>query len=194
MDAWTTVKWSEARQITDLMESPPDDLPEAGVTPQAYYRAARERGDLEAALLFLGQALPRFEGAAWAACRLEELAAEAPPRRADRRVLDLSLRWVGAPSDEHRRAAYAAWLEGEEAGEPVSPERLLAMAVFMSGGSMAPIDLPPVLPPPALSGCLAACVLIVAAHRAPDPRATMTRSLDLGERVAARGLEALPVR
>ena len=190
MESWAKIKWTEACQITDLMELDDAEAPDPGVTPQDYYLATRGREDLETALLFLGQALPRYEGAAWAALQLEEMAGQADLKRPDRQALDLSLRWVGDPSEEHRRAAFTAY---ETAGEG-SPERLLALAVYMTGGSLAPADLPPVLPDPMLSGRLAACALLVAAHRSGDPRAVLLRSLELGEQVAARGLEALPVR
>ena len=165
-------------------------MPDPGVTPQDYYRNAREREDLETAVLFLGHALPRYEGAAWAAHRLGEMAASCSLGQADRQALDHSLRWVGEPSEEHRRAAFRAHETATDGG----PERLLSLAVFMTGGSLAPADLPPVLPEPALSGRLAACALIVAAHRSGDARTALLRSLELGEKVAARGLDALPIR
>lgn len=190
MEAWATIKWTEARQITDLMELADVEAPDPGVTPQDYYLKTREREEFETAVLFLGQALPRYEGTAWAAHRLEEMAGSFILERADRQALDHSLRWVGEPCEEHRRAAFTAY----EMATRDSPERLLSLAVFMTGGSLAPADLPPVLPEPALSGRLAACALILAAHRSGDPRAALLQSLDLGEKVAARGLEALPVQ
>src|SRR4051812_28959613 len=125
MEAWAAIKWTEARQITDLMELDGAEAPEPGVTPQDYYLMAREREELETATLFLGQALPRYEGAAWAAHQLEEMARCCDLRRADRQALDHSLRWVGEPSEEHRRAAFSAY----EMATRDSPERLLSLAV-----------------------------------------------------------------
>jgi hypothetical protein len=190
MDAWSQIKWTEARQILEQMEKDESELPAASVSPREYYDRLRAAGELEEAMLFLGHALPRYESAAWAAHRLEQVAQGTDLGLSDRQLLDYSLRWLGDPSDAHRRAAFEA-CEGS-AGE--SAERLLALAVFMSGGSLAPEDLPPVLPEPGLSGHLAACALIVAAHRCADPHRALLQSLDLGERIASAGLEALSAR
>jgi hypothetical protein len=190
MDEWSQITWTEARQIVDLMEIEEAARPDPEVRPRDHYARLRDSGDLENAMLFLGHALPRFEGAAWAAHRLEELARDTELGTGDRQALDYSLRWVGDPSDEHRRAAFAA----HEAAGAGSAERLLALAVFMTGGSLAPEDLTPVLPEPHLSGRLAASALIVAAHRSGDAQRSMRRSLELGERIADAGLEALSTR
>jgi uncharacterized protein DUF6931 len=52
--------------------------------------------------------------------------------------------WLADPSDEKRRAAFSA---GDRAGF-ATPEGSLALAVFLSEGSLAPPDTPAVAPPP----------------------------------------------
>jgi hypothetical protein len=187
MEEWSKVKWTEARQVAELMGIDEEERPEAGVTPSEHYAKARTSGDLEQAISFLGHALPRHEGVAWAAQLLDEQGRKEKLKPRDRQALDYALRWVGEPNDYHRRAAY----EASEAASEQSAERLLALSVFFSGGSIAPEDLQPVLPAPQLSGRIAASAVIAAAHRSGQAAERMTRALDLGEQVAAKGLEAL---
>jgi len=190
VDDWTNIRWTEAGQIADLMELPREEVPEPDMVPRAFYLAARRRDDLETALSFLAHALPRYDAVAWAARVLERLAAAAPPDPSERQALDHALRWIEDPSDEHRRAAFDA----AESAAAESPERLLALAVFLAGGSLAPADLPAVLPEASLGGRFAACALIAAAHRSGDPNAALAGALDLGEKIAEGGVEALPPR
>jgi hypothetical protein len=57
---------------------------------------------------------------------------------------------------------------------------------------MAPPELQPVLAPPELSGRMAANAIIVAAHRGPaGAEKRLLRALELGEKIADEGLEAL---
>jgi hypothetical protein len=164
-----------------------DALPAPEVSPSAFFAEARQSGDLVTAVNFLGHALPRHEGVAWAAHALDGQTREAALPAANRQLLDLVLRWADEPTDEHRRAAYESReLAGEE-----SPEALLALAAFFSGGSIAPEELAPVLPAPELSGRLAASAVIVGAYRGPDSNAALNRALDMGDRIAAEGLNAL---
>lgn len=187
---WNQIRWTEARQIASLMGADDAALPAAGLSPEDHYRALRATEDRTGAALFLGAALPRLEAVAWAGRVLEQEAAAAPLRPADRQALDHSLRWLGDQSDQSRRAARAA---GETAGES-SAERLLAMSVFFSGGSISEPDLPPIPPAPGITGRCAATAIIVAAGRSAATRnAVMDRALDLGERIAADGTRALEV-
>lgn len=185
--AWNQVRWTEAHQIVSAMGDPDATLPDPGIAPEQHYRATRDGGDRLAAVRFLGHALPRFEALAWAARVLDEQAASTPLTRADRQALEHSLRWLGEPTDAARRAAMDA---ADAAGER-APERMLATAVFFSGGSISAPDLPPVMPAPELAGRLAAVAVTLAAARAGDGVAVLDRALDLGERVAADGVEAL---
>lgn len=189
MDAWNEVRWTEARQVAELMGADEAALPDTGITPAAHYAALRSAGRRDVAISFLGHALPRLEAITWACTILEDAAGERRLTARDRRALDVSLRWLGDPSDECRRAAQDA---ADEAGER-APERVLGMAVFCSGGSVSMPDLPPVLPPPEVAGRLAATAIVMAAYDGPDPVVVLDRALDLGEKIAALGTRAIKV-
>lgn len=184
-DGWPEVRWTEAAQIVELIEDG-SEPPTPDVSPRAHFVALRQAGDRLRAVAFIGHALPRFEALAWAARVLEDEAGQALPQP-DRQALDHALRWLGEPTEAGRREAMAA---GERAGER-SPERTLAFAVFMSGGSLADPDLPPVPPPAHLAGQLAAVAVTVAAYRAAEPDAVLDRALDLGDKLAAHGVRFL---
>lgn len=187
MEKWTKVKWTEARQIAAAMDADAASLPDEGVDPGSYYSNLRSTGELDRALSYLGHALPRYEAVAWAAHMLRQMPSKGPPLPLDRQALDRTLQWIDEPTDEYRRAAYQA----AEVAARESPERLLAMAAFTSGGSIAPPDLPPVNPPQEVCGRIAAAAVLVAAHRSGDAANAIAAALDAGERVAARGVEAL---
>jgi len=186
MDLWTKVKWSEAAQVAEAMELDEESCPKAGLDPQGYFNQLVDAGDLEQAVSFLGHALPRYEAVAWAARFLEKHSHRTKLPRRDQQTLDRVLRWLDDPSDEFRREAFDA----SEGASTDSAERLLAMSVFLSGGSVAPIDLPAVAPPQALCGRLAAAAVVVAAHRTGDSAEAMREALATGGRIAAHGLEA----
>lgn len=185
--AWNQVRWTQAHQIASLMDVEETRLPAEGVAPHAHYQELRAGGDRLTAVSFLGHALPRFEALAWAARVLDEQAAALPLTRADRQALEHSLRWLGEPDDDNRRAA----MEAAEAAGENAPERMLATGVFFSGGSISEPDLPPVMPPPELAGRFAAIAVAMAAARSEERDAVLDKALDLGERVAIDGAEAL---
>lgn len=190
MTEWMLCKFTEARQVAQLMRVEEADLPEPAVTPVSHFasiRSAEQRAD---AVKFLALALPRFESVAWAARVLENEARDRrlPPR--DRQALDFALRWLGDPDDARRRAAFDA---AEAAGDR-APERLLAFAVFFSGGSISMPDLPPILPPQESCGTFAGAAVLTAAFRGDDPDDVLDRALDLGEAIATRGMDALKAK
>lgn len=184
---WNQVRWTEAHQIASLMGVDRQALPDPGVTPEDHYAQLRAADDRSAAAEFLGHALPRLEALAWSARVLEAEAGAIGIDRQDRQALDTSLRWLGDPSDANRRAARVA---ADAAGER-SPERILAMGVFFSGGSISEPDLPPVPAAPELAGRLAASAIVLAAARSPSRGDVLDRALALGERIASEGLQAL---
>lgn len=190
MNKWSKVKWTEARQIAEAMDTDLAELPEEGIDPQSHYAALKDGGDLDGALSYLGHALPRYEAVAWAAHMIRSLPCPAQMPPLNRQALDRTLQWVEEPTEEYRRAAHQA---AEAAGRD-SPERMLAMAAFLSGGSIAPPDLPPVNPPQGVCGRVAAAAVLVAAHRSGDAKGALTTALAVGEKVAARGIEALASR
>src|SRR5579863_5491894 len=145
MADWKRVKWTEARQVAELLDWSEDLGSDAGVPPQAYFARLREAGRLQEAALFLGQALPRYEAVVWAAGAVRELC---PPERIETAPLKAALQWVKDPTEKHRREAYEA-----AGGAPAtSAARMVALAVFFSGGSMSPDGQPPVPAPREAAG------------------------------------------
>ncbi len=185
--SWDAVRLTQARQVAVLIGVDDDALPDAGLDVRTQYAALRDAGDLPAASEYLGHALPRPDVVDWAARVLTEEAAHLDLPRRSRQALDTALRWLGAPSDTHRRAAHAA----AGAAPRGSAERYLGFAVFYSGGTVAAADLPPVLPP--AHACARYCVGAIeqAAYRSGEASRVFARALALGEAVAERGAAAL---
>ena len=68
------------------------------------------------------------------------------------------------------------------------PEKLLAGAIFFSGGSIAPEDVAPIQPPPAICGKLSGCAIIAAAHATGAPEPLLRTAIINGSRIAETGL------
>lgn len=182
MSEWRTVRWTQARQVARLLDEESTTLPGEGVMPAAWFAALRDDGRLEDAAEFLGAALPRFESVAWAtravgAMRGDDLTP------GDAQASHAARAWVDSPDEDRRRAAHAA---SATAGGS-SPERLLGLAVFMSGGSIAPADLDAVNPEAHICGRMAAAAVIAAAHTTADPAAALMQALAAGETLARGG-------
>jgi hypothetical protein len=187
MAGWEQVKWSQARQVADLMELDLSLLDDPERNPESGYRKLRERGDLSVAIRYLGHALPRFEAVAWAANLLQDWSRAAKLGVPEQQALDSTTRWLEEPTDEYRRAAH----EAAEAAGSGSAERLLGYAVFMSGGSISEPDLPPVQPPQQVCGRLAASAVLAGAYRTASPGDALAAACEVGEKVAALGVKAL---
>jgi hypothetical protein len=177
LSPWTRSTWTDAAQLAESVH--PDKIPDgaAGQLPHQWYGALVAGGRLFEATEFLAHALPRYECAVWATQALLEMDA------ADRHdpLMVAVLRWIDEPSDALRRAV------GEviEATRRDSPAKMLAQAVLLSGGSLAPEDMPAVLPPPDVCAKLAAGAVISGAYTRPDPDAAMQKTLVAGEAMAA---------
>jgi hypothetical protein len=90
----------------------------------------------------LAWALPRREAVGWACqCVRAELPEDAPA--GERAALEAASRWVNAPTEDNRRAAFAA-AEAVDFGPAAAHA---ALAAFWSGGSLSLPKLP-VVPPP----------------------------------------------
>lgn len=188
MNDWTTIKLTQARQVAELMGVDEDALPGAELPVRQHYDQLRGvAGGGREAVSFIGHALPRMEGIAWAARLLDDESRRVDLPRRDRQALDHVLRWLGDPDDSRRRAAREA---ADTAGDR-SPERMLALAVFFSGGSMSQPDLPPVLPPPEASGRMAAGAVTLAAYRSGDAEGFFDHALELAEAIAEQGMRAI---
>jgi hypothetical protein len=180
-DAWSRVRWTEARQLTSTLGWDEDASgPDQGLAPAAYFEALRKDGRAVEAAQFLGLALPRWEAVAWAARSVRDLNGRARRGAAEAEALKRALLWVQDPTDTRRRAAF----EAAEAAESSSPERFAALAVFFSGGSLAPEDLQAVQAPQDTAGRLAAGAVLAAVFRGAEPWKALEKSLDEGARLA----------
>ena len=187
MTDWHRVKWSEARQVLDLLGEAGETMPAPdGQTPSAYFDRLRADARLAEAAKFLGQALPRLETVAWAARSVRDLSIQdSQASRANAPALRAALLWVGDPTENRRRAAHAA----AEACDSASPERLAAMAAFFSGGSIAPPECAVLPAPREAAGLFASGAVLSAAARTGDMPAALDKALDLGAGIASRGVE-----
>lgn len=144
-----------------------------------------ESGGLAAdAVKLVAHALPRREGVWWACmCARATIPADLPPP--DRAALEAAEAWVRKPSDENRRAAFAA----AEQARFGTPEAWAAVAAFWSGDSMAPLGQPAVPPAPHLAGLALAGAITLASVRT-DPSlqaARLARFLASARDIASGG-------
>ena len=129
--AWRRVKWTRAGQVAAMLDGLVDLERLYDQPPAAAFAALREVDRMQAAR-FLAQCLPRMEALRWVAACLNGMGASSQPARmVAKKAVN---RWLADPSDANRRIAY-------EAGQIVgfaSAEGAACLAVFMSGGSIAP--------------------------------------------------------
>ena len=98
---WTRVKWSQARQVTELLEWTDEDV---RGDPATFYAGLRQADRLMEAVEFMAQALPRWEAVAWAVNGVQGLAPQSGPTQAA--ALQAAARWVSDPTEETRRRAF----------------------------------------------------------------------------------------
>ena len=188
MTDWNRVKWTEAGQVIELLDWAPPSEEVGRTAPEIYFRELRKTKRLEDATFFLGMALPRHETVAWAARSVRDLGEGIERPRADVDALKAALLWVQEPSEPRRRAAF----EAAQLAHHTCAERLAAMAVFLSGGSLAPDNVPPVPAPSDVAGRIGAGAILVAASKRIDRVAAINRALDEGDVIARWGLNGPP--
>jgi len=188
MTDWTRVKWTEAGQVIDLLDwaSPSEEV--GRTRPQAYFQDLRKASRLEDAVFFLGMALPRHETVTWAARSVRDISEGRERPRPDIDALRAALLWVQDPSEPRRRAAF----EAAKLANHACAERLAAMAVFLSGGSLAPDNVQPVPAPTDVAGRIGAGAILVAASKRPDRVAAINHALDEGDAIARWGVDGPP--
>ncbi|MCL6503580.1 MAG: hypothetical protein K6T86_12930 [Pirellulales bacterium] len=160
--------------------------PEAAI-PQ-FLQALLAAGHLVDAVKFLAQALPKPQAISWACQCLRQLQAAATPPQ--EQALTACEAWLKEPSDERRRAAFAA---AETAGFD-NPAACAALAVFFSGGSLAPPNVQAVPPAEYLTGRTVGHAIVLAAvsrepHKAPDK---LRHCLSLGRPLLDQVLSRAP--
>ena len=134
------------------------------------------------AVRLLAFGLPKREAVWWACqCARQALPATPPPKVAS--ALASAEKWVKDPSEDNRRPNQAA----AEAAELSAPAGCAAMAAFMSGGSIAPPNVPVVPPGETLTAqMVAGAVLMAAVVTAPEKAAEKYQKfLALGVEIAS---------
>lgn len=187
MTEWTVVFWSSARQIAEEAQLPKAQWPGEDVAPHAFFHALRAQGETMAALAYVAAALPKLEVIEWGLASLPPLDSADPDFAARMLLRDTAKRWLQEPDDENRRAVERLAEQSDRAW----PETIIGLAIFYSGGSIAPEDSPPVSADPRLPGQLVSgAVQVVVAKRMRDDPAQADRVLDLADRLASEGRKA----
>ncbi len=149
----------------------------------AFVQALMEAQEYPAALAFLSYSLPTREAIWWAwTCARRTLVGEPSP--AVQAALDATERWIAQPAEVYRRPT----LEIAESADLGTPAGCAALAVFFSGGSLAPPELPVVAPPPgAAARAIAGSITLAAVSPPPDKAPDRFRQfIGQGLEVAAR--------
>ena len=167
------------------LEPPAEALRRSTYGPREYLEALIEAELLNDALKFLAYLLPRREGVWWGWLCARKVLGEAPLAD-DLHALEAAERWISEPTDAHRRAA----LEAANAATLESPAGCVALAAFLSGGSLAPAGMDEVSPPRYASAKAVYGALVFAAvkdqpEKAPDrAREFLGYGFELVERIA----------
>ena len=141
--------------------------PRPDLTAAQFLHELVAAADFPRAGRFLAAALPKREAVWWAClCVRQSPAAAGPQAEAALRAAE---RWAADPTDEHRRAAFAA----AEAAGVGTPAGCAAIAAFLSGGSLAPpnvAEVPPAehLTASAVAGSVALAAVAAKPEQAPQ--------------------------
>jgi hypothetical protein len=132
--------------------------------PPDYINLLVEKNLFADAVRFLAHALPKREAVWWGWVCAKRIAGEAPPPKV-KAALEATEKWIAQPTDENRRAAYAA----AEAAPFSTSAGCAGLAAFFSGGSLAPPDLPPVPPGEFLAAkAVSGAVIFAAVQKEPE--------------------------
>lgn len=107
------------------------------VSAEQYVKLLVQNKQYVDAIRVLAYALSKQEAIAWANVCARQFSEAHPPDKSAV-ALEAVHRWLADPSDENRRAAKKA----ADAAEFNTPAGSAALAVFFSGGSIAPSDMP----------------------------------------------------
>ena len=133
----TVKELSETADLSDAARA----LVREDSTPSSYLDTLEKQELFQDAIRFLAYKLPTDAGIKWASACVKDL--RAPDNKEKDEPLEASDQWVKAPGDPTRWAAKNAADNVKKAG----PSKLLAMAVFLSGGSVASPGAPETPPP-----------------------------------------------
>jgi hypothetical protein len=141
----------------------------------------KEAGLLADACSVLAFALPKREAIWWACQCIRKADVARGPK--DKAALEAAESWVTGPDEPRRRAAHVA-AEATGAGTPTG---CAALAVFLSGGSLAPAELTEVPPAEHLTAVAVkgAVALAAVAGEASKALERFNTFLTLGQEIAA---------
>jgi hypothetical protein len=157
-------------------------------TPGQYLDLLIEKHQHLDAVRFLAHALPKRE-AVWWACLCARSVAGANPAPGYTAALQAAETWVADPSEDYRRAAMA---EAEKAtfGNPAG---CAAAAVFFSGGSLGPPNVPAIPPGEHLTArSVAGGILLAAVTTAPETAPEKYRQFLARGKEVASGVNRWP--
>lgn len=179
MSEWTRSPWSSAQQVQATID---EDLPpiDEGLSPADHCRALAAAGEEVAAVNFIAHALPRYECVVWAT----RVALECGALDRTAPLGSAILRWIDDPGEAGRRRVR----ELSEAVRDSRVDYLIGAAIFYSGGSIAPVEMAPVLPKADVTAKLAGAAVITAALDG-DRNRILARAIELGEAIASGGLD-----
>lgn len=178
MTHWTRSTWSDAGQIVEIIDPTKLAGEAAGKSLDAWCAKLVQDGDLARAVEFMAHAMSRYDCIGWA---VQSSIAEELVLRTDPMIVKV-LQWVDNPEDERRRAVGAE----VDSARIESPARLLCQAVFFSGGSIAPLDMPPIQPPADLCSRFATAALLLGVQSGPAPMVSLRNIIEAGlQRVTA---------
>jgi hypothetical protein len=150
----------------------------AGDTPQAFVERLVQAGQYLDVYDFLAHGLPKREAIWWACLGLRHAQGpDLPPRESA--ALKAAIAWLVEPDDSKRRAAMAA----AQAADFGTPAGCAALAVFGSGGSLSPPNLPEVPVEPYMTAQAVAGSLALASVKPP-----FEAVLDVQRELAALGI------
>lgn len=182
---FSKVAAKQARDVVALYEpgKPARALLTDDQSPEEFFDALRDGGLDQEALTFLANALPIRETLWWGLrCLRDPLM---PPPANDNVVPALAAveAFTNEPGEPLRRAAQTA----AEAATYETAAGCLALAVFLSQGSLAPADCPPVPVGPGFGAKTAAAALVLAtlSPGVKSPLELGRRFLDIGAEVAS---------
>jgi hypothetical protein len=155
----TVKEISETAALSDAARA----LVKEDSTPSSYLESLEQQELFQDAVRFLAYKLPTDAGVKWASACVKEL--RAPENKEKDEPLAAADQWVKAPGDPTRWAAKKAADKTKKPG----PSTLVAMAVFLSGGSVASPGAPETPPPQfAAQKLIAGSVLVAVVSYEPQ--------------------------
>jgi hypothetical protein len=154
------------------------------MSPRQYLDRLVQQQLFPDAVKFVAHALPKSEAIRWS-CQCARQAYGPNPAPPAAAALQAVEQWLADPSEANRRAAWSA----AQAADVGTPAGCTALAVFWSGGSMAPPEAPVVPPAEHLTAhAVGGAVMLAVVHTEPQRAAEKYRQfLSLGLEAANGG-------